>query len=284
MDGTRRRILSLLPSIIGLLLIFTLAPCPLPLVPASSALASDWQLGLTVSVPYPGGEGGKARQTLTAGARSTALDGFDNTWDTVIYNNGSALLAYFYHPEFATDDQQLARDIRLDSYPKQWDFYLSSDQDGQPVTLARSLPQPSMGACVGVSLSLTDVTAGGPVDLTQPSYLYTNNASTTRHFQLTATQAVQNPPAAPVNLFSPRTGTTAVLLSWRPNSGGVTGYRVYRKDPGAAQYHQLTVTPTAVTKYLDQGLSPGSYSYEVTAVTADCESGPSAALAVTVGP
>jgi hypothetical protein len=75
-----------------------------------------------------------------------------------------------------------------------------------------------------------------------------------------------------------------VLLAWRANSGGVTGYRVYRKDPAATQYHQLTVTPTPAAKYLDQGLSPGSYSYEVTAVTADCESGPSSALTVSVGP
>ena len=272
----------LLGKVMVFFLFFALTPHPLPLTPC--VFASDWQLGLTISVPYPGGEGGKATQVLTAGARSTALDGFDNVWDTVIYNNGTALVAYFYHPEFATDDQYLARDVRLDSYPKQWDFYVGSDQDGQPIALTPNLPQPSMGSCVGAALSLTDVTAGGAVDLTQPAYLYTNNASTTRHFQLTATQTTQSPPDPPFNLFSPRTGTTVVLLAWKAASGGVTGFRVYRKDPGATQYHQLTVAPMPTAKYLDQGLSPGGYSYEVTAVTADCESGPSGALAVSVGP
>jgi len=284
MGGTRRGILSLIPLIMGLFLLVTLAPCPLPLAPASSALAADWQLGITVTVPYSGGEGGKASQALAGGARSTALDGFDNAWDTVMFNNGTVLVAYFYHPGFATDQQFLARDFRADTYPQQWDVYVSSDQDGQPITLIRSLPQPSMGSCVEVALSLTDVTAGSPVDLTQAAYVYTNNAATPRQFELTATGVAVSPPEAPINLFSPRKGTTGVLLAWGTNDVGVKGYRVYRKDPGATQYHQLTVTPATAAKYLDQGLIPGSYSYEVTAVTDDCESGPSNALTVSIGP
>ncbi len=251
----------------------------------SAVLASDWQLGLTISVPFVDGEGGKATQVLTSGARLTALDGYDNTWDTVTLNSSTAMVAYFYHPEFAPDLQLLARDFRFDSYPQQWDFYVSSDQNGQPVTMALSSPYPALGSCLGMTLSLMDVTAGTPVDLTQSAYVYTNNAAVTRHFQLTATQTVETPPSAPANLFSPRTGTTSVLLAWTGSLPANGGYYVYRKDPDTAAYHRVTTTLLSVAKYLDSGLLPGSYSYLVTtATTTGCESGPSNGVTVTVGP
>jgi hypothetical protein len=272
-------------SFILSLAIFLLASGLWPLVPVSSALSADWQWSVNISVPYVTAEGGKASQTVTAGARLTALDQFDNTWDTVAV--GSTILSsYFYHPEYAPADQFLARDFRFDSYPKQWDLFVASDQDGQPITLAWSLPPTSMGSCLGLTLSLTDATTGAPVDLTQPTYLYTNNAAVTRHFVLNATQVITTPPSAPLSLFSPRTGTASVLLAWSGvTDPSVVGYHVYRKDPGATEYRRVTATPTPVAKYLDTGLNPGAYSYLVTAVTSTgCESSPSNALSVTVGP
>ena len=270
---------------VAVFLFFTFSPCPLPLAPFPSAHAADWQLSINISVPYTMGEGGEATQRVTAGTRLTALDAFDNTWDTIAL--GSTILsAYAYHPEYAPAYELLARDFRFDRYPQQWDFYIVSNQDGQPVTLAWSLPATSMGACLGMTLTLTDVTAGTTVDLTQPTYGYTNSAGVMRQFQLDATQVVETPPLPPLNLFSPRTGTTSVLMAWAGvNSPSVVGYHVYRKAAGETAYQRLTTTSSTVAKYLDSGLSPASYSYLVTALTATgCESGPSNELTVSVGP
>jgi hypothetical protein len=263
--------------------LFALTPSALSLAP--DVLAADWQWSVNISVPYASAEGGKASQMVTAGARLTALDQFDNTWDTVAV--GSTILSsYFYHPEYAPADQSLARDFRFDGYPKQWDLFVASDQDGQPVTLTWNLPPTAMGSCLGLTFNLTDAATQAPVDLTQPAYLYTNSAAATRHFVLSVAEVFDTPPQAPVNLFSPRTGTTSVLLAWGGvNDPSVTGYHVYRKDPGAAEYHRLTVTPAPAAKYLDNGVNPGVNSYLVTAVTsAGCESSPSNALTVTIGP
>lgn len=264
--------------VISLLVSFT--PYPLPLTP--DVHAADWQLSINISVPYASGEGDKATQVITAGMRLTALDAYENTWDTVAM--GSTILsAYAYHPEYAPAYQFLARDYRSDSYPKQWDAYVSSDQDGQPITMAWSLPATTMNACLGITVSMTDVTAGTAIDLMQPTYVYTNNAGAPRQFQLTASQVVETPPLAPVNLFSPRTGTTSVLLAWT-GTAGISGYHIYRKDPGSIEYRRWTVAPAPTAKYVDSDVNPGSYSYLVTAVTATgCESGPSNELTVKVG-
>ncbi|MEW6325711.1 MAG: fibronectin type III domain-containing protein [Nitrospirota bacterium] len=246
-------------------------------------------MSIKISVPCEppscvGGEGGKAAQVVTAGARLTALDAYDNTWDTMALGS-SILSAYADHPDYAPGHRFLARDYRFDSYPKQWDMYVISDQDGQPVTLALTAPQTTSGACLGISLNLTDVTAGAPVDLLQPTYMYTNSAGVPRQFRLTASQVVETPPSSPANLFSPRVGTTSVLLAWTGvNGASVVGYHVYRKDPGSSEYRRRTVAPAPAGKYIDGDVNPGSYSYLVTAVTSTgCESGPSNGLAVFVG-
>lgn len=260
-------------------------PLPFTLYPLPFALSADWDLGFTITVPFASGEGGNATQKVTAGARLTALDGFDNTWDTVMAMGGTTLTAYMYHPEYAADFQLLARDFRFDSYPKQWDFYVNSDQDGQPVTIAWTLPPAQTGTCLGIALALTDVTGGGAaVDLVQPSYQYTNSLGVPRHFQLTATQTVEAPPFAPSDLYSPRVGSASVLLSWTGSGGALAGYHVYRKDPGALEYQRRTGAPVAVVKYLDADVAPGTYSYLITAVSATgCESGPSNEFEVKVG-
>jgi hypothetical protein len=266
----------------------------LPLAPR--VYAAEWQMDINVSVPYTLGEGGKASQVVAVGTRVTALDGFDNTWDTVAL--GSALLsAYAYHPELSPDHQTLARDFRSDSYPKQWDIYIiSSDgydgggnpvtMDGQPVTLSWNLPTISAGVCVGIAFTLTDVTAGVTVDLLQPSYTYTNVSGTPRQFQFSTEQVVESPPPSPVNLYSPRVGSASVLLAWTGVGGSTAaGYHVYRRDPGSTQYTRLTPSPVTVQKYIDSDVPPGSYAYLVTTVTSTgCESSPSNMLAVTVSP
>lgn len=261
----------------------SLALGPWPMVPVVHA--ADWEIKLVASLPYASAEGGRATQSVTAGMRQAAQDGFDNVSDTRAL--GSAIVsAYAYHPELAADQRFLAQDIRADHYPQSWTLYVSSNQDGQPVTVNWVLPAVTPGDCRGVTLSLTDVTAGSTVDLLQGSYVYTNHAATPRRFTLTATSSVQSAPPAPLNLFSPRTGSTSVLLAWSEvPDASVVGYQVYRKDPGATGYVRRTTSPLTNVKYSDSGLVPGDYAYVVTAATAaGCESAQSNALAVAIRP
>ena len=148
------------------------------------------------------------------------------------------------------------------------------------------LPTTSAGTCLGMELTLTDVTAGTPVDLLQGSYQYTNSAGVPRQFQLDSIQIIETPPAPPSALFSPRTGTSSVLLAWNAvGDPAIIGSHVYRKVAGSTAYQRLTTTPTTTTKFVDNNVTAGSYSYLVTSVTAGgCESGPSNVIDITVGP
>jgi hypothetical protein len=270
-------------TLLFLLIMLVAVSCPLS--PVSPAYAADWELTLSASLPYPSAEGGRAAQSLTVGVRATAQDGFDNASDTK--SLGGAIVSISAdHPNFSPGHQLLARDLRADHYPQSWAFAVSSNQDGRPITLSWTLPAGQPGSCQGMSLSLTDVTAGATVNLLQPSYIYTNTAATPRRFMVTATQAAQSPPPAPVNLFGPLHGSASIHLAWSGvNKSSVVGYHVYRRDPGTANAVRRTAAPVPSPKYLDSDLVPGGYAYFVTAVTATgCESPLSDALAVTVKP
>jgi hypothetical protein len=248
--------------------------------------AADWEMRLSASMPYTSAEGGRATQSVTVGAGKAAKDAFDNASDTKAIN-GFVMTAFVYHPEFAPNDQFLARDIRANHYPQTWMIDIASNQDGQPVTLSWTLPPGRPGGCQDVTLSLTDASTGVTVDLLGPSYQYSNVAATPRRFTLTASQATQNIPGPPMNLRIPRQHirSTAPSLIWnRVNDPSVVGYQLYRKDPGATGYVRRTVSPLTSPKYLDSDQAPGGYSYYVTAVTsAGCESSPSNTIDVTVG-
>jgi hypothetical protein len=264
-------------------IVMAAASCLLSPVPA--VYAADWEMRLSASLPYLSAEGGRAAQSVTAGARATAQDAFDNASDTKALGN-AVVSVYAYHPEFAPERQFLARDIRADHYPQSWTIVVSSNQNGQPITLSWTLPHGRPGSCLGVSLNLTDATTGATVDLLQPSYVYTNTVATPRRFTVTATQAAQDPPPAPLNLFGPNTGSKSVQLAWSGvNTSSVVGYYVYRKDPGTTGAMRRTSSPVPSPTYLDSDLVPGGYVYFVTAVTATgCESPPSATLTATVKP
>jgi len=266
-------------------LFIILATASGPLSHVSPVYAADWELTLSASLPYPSAEGGRAAQSLTIGARATAQDGFDNASDTKALG-GAIVSIYADHPNFTPGRQYLARDLRADHYPQSWAFVVSSNQNGQPVTLRWTMPAGQPGSCQGVSLSLTDETAGSTVSLLQPPYVYTNSVARPRRFTVMATQAAQSPPPAPVNLFRPRHQSTSVQLAWSEvKKSSVVGYHVYRKDPGTTNAVRRTATPVHSPKYLDSSLVPGGYAYFVTAVTASgCESPLSAALTVTVTP
>jgi len=246
--------------------------------------AADWEMRLSASLPYTSAEGGRATQSVIVGAGKAAKDAFDNASDTKAIS-GSVMTAYVDHPEFELKNRFLSRDIRADHYPQAWTIDVASNQDGQPVTLSWTLPPGRPGSCQGVALSLTDGSTGVTVDLLGPSYHYTNVAATPRRFTLTATQMTQTIPGSPANLRSHhRIRSTASRLVWgKVNDSVVVGYHLYRKDPGATGFLRRTVSPLASHNYLDNSLSPGDYSYYVTAVTsAGCESEPSNTIAVTI--
>jgi len=164
------------------------------------------------------------------------------------------------------------------------DAGLSAVSVDAEVAMGWTLPQTAMGACLGLALTMTDVTTGLPVNLLLGSYTYLNSVSGPRHFQFTASQVVETPPQQPGNLFSPRVGTTSVLLAWTKAVGTVAGYHVYRKAPGAAGYTRRTVAPVTTPKYIDTDAPPGTYSYLVTTTSSTgCESSPSNELVVKVG-
>ncbi|HUJ79292.1 MAG TPA: fibronectin type III domain-containing protein [Nitrospiria bacterium] len=252
---------------------------------ASFAYSADWEMRLSASLPYTTAEGGRATQSVTVGANSAAQDAFDNVSDTKALGIG-VVTAYAYHPELASGDQFLARDIRADHYPQTWTINVASNQDGRPVTLTWTLPAGKPGNCQSVRLSLTDASTGATVDLLRPPYSYTNASAAPHRFILTASQATQTPPETPLNLHGPRTGAEAIQLNWsRVRDPSVVGYQLYRMNPGATGFVRRTAVPLSSTSVTDTGLVPGSYAYFVTAVTsAGCESGPSNTLAVTIGP
>jgi hypothetical protein len=269
--------------LLGCVIVLAAAYCFLFPVPA--VYAADWQMRVSASLPFLSAEGGRAAQSVTIGTRATAQDTFDNASDTKAL--GSAVVAvYAYHPEYAPEHQVLARDIRADHYPQSWALVVSSNQNGQPITLGWTLPPSQPGSCLGVSLNLTDETTGATVDLLQPSYVYTNTVATPRKFTVTATQTVQSPPPAPLNFFSPHSDSTSVRLSWSGvKKSLIVGYNVYRKDPGTMSAVRRTASPIPSPTYLDNGLVPGAYVYFVTAVTATgCESPPTTTVTATVTP
>ncbi|MCC7354728.1 MAG: VCBS repeat-containing protein [Anaerolineae bacterium] len=64
-------------------------------------------------------------------------------------------------------------------------------------------------------------------------------------------------------------GPHSVSLSWSvANASGITGYKVYRRGPGEANYTLLTGSPIGSTSYHDSNLADGSlYVYVIGAVT-----------------
>ncbi len=79
------------------------------------------------------------------------------------------------------------------------------------------------------------------------------------------------PPTAPTNLVSTAISNSQINLSWTASTDnvGVTGYLVYRENPGSSSFVQVGTTNGSTTTYSDSGLAAGStYSYEVQATDA----------------
>jgi chitodextrinase len=87
-------------------------------------------------------------------------------------------------------------------------------------------------------------------------------------------------PLPPSGVNANASGDT-ITVSWSA-VGGATGYGVYRKGPGDADY--VSRGTTTATNYVDAGLAPGTYDYVVTTLDsgAGFESGYSSVASATV--
>ena len=84
----------------------------------------------------------------------------------------------------------------------------------------------------------------------------------------TATTQAAQPPTAPTNLTASAVSSSQIGLSWTASTANapITGYLVYRENPGSTTFVQVGTTNGGTTSYTDSGLTTGStYSYEVQA-------------------
>jgi fibronectin type 3 domain-containing protein len=115
----------------------------------------------------------------------------------------------------------------------------------------------------GTTTSYTDTgLAAGPYSYTVRAVDAATNLSDPSN-TATATVPDTTKPTAPGNLHASG-GTGQVALDWRASSDdvGVTGYRIFRGT------QQIDAVSGTTTSYTDQGLSPGTYGYQVKAVDA----------------
>lgn len=94
--------------------------------------SAAWQLTIDVSTPDPNSNTGADTIRLTIGTDQTATDSYGNKFDTV------ALLrrpveTYMVHPEYATEQQRLWRNIRSDELSKEGTIEGNSPREGNTI-------------------------------------------------------------------------------------------------------------------------------------------------------
>ena len=100
-----------------------------------------WQLTLDVSTPDPNSDTGIASNKLIIGTEPNATDTYDNTFDTVVLLKGP-VQAYILHPEYATEQQKLWRDLRSDALPKEWTIEINSPEEGNTINIKWGINAP----------------------------------------------------------------------------------------------------------------------------------------------
>src|SRR3972149_2792592 len=103
--------------------------------------SAAWQLNLDVSTQDPNSDTGTATNNLTIGTEQSATDAYDNTFDTVALLKGP-IEAYMVHPEYASEQQRLWRDIRSDALPKEWTIEVNSPVEGNTINIKWELIAP----------------------------------------------------------------------------------------------------------------------------------------------
>ncbi len=160
-----------------------------------SVHAADWELPLTVSIPYTGAEGEVAKTTLILGANPSATDGFDNVWDTPGFLE-NVLRAYFLHEDYSPPHQRLWRDVRSNRLPQEWDLWVLPAQAGASVTFNWSSADLS-NLPSSLRFRLVDLDSGSQEldmrSVTTYSYVHADQ-TTAHHFRIRVDEPVVTPP------------------------------------------------------------------------------------------
>jgi hypothetical protein len=257
----------------SLLLIFVLAM----VFSHAPAQAVDWRDYYTWEAVIFHDDGSEQAK-LKIGASGRATDGYDGIYEVDAYTSGS-LRPYFYHPEWGRGGisggtDYYWSDIRSESLPQTWDYYVQDSSTGRNVTLTWDLSHLEPQGCSVVELALTDTANGQTVVLTEAQeYVYYNSTTSPHSFRVVATEGAGPKMAAPSGLRS-NPGGGQIVLHWDADAG-VSGYRVYRDGV-------LLNADTLVTDDDGDGTAafgdssaggPSTYTYTVTSVSElGCES------------
>ena len=141
--------------------------------------SAAWQITLDVSTTDPNADSGLATNRLTAGTDQTATDAYDNKFDTVALLRGP-LQAYIVHPEYATEQQKLWRDLRSNTLPKEWSIEVNSPGEGNTVMIKWGINAPD-----NLSFTLIDQDNNQEIGIRESSeYSYNSTSNSMKIFLL----------------------------------------------------------------------------------------------------
>ncbi|OHE55269.1 MAG: hypothetical protein A2Z47_11065 [Thermodesulfovibrio sp. RBG_19FT_COMBO_42_12] len=141
--------------------------------------SAAWQITLDVSTTDPNADSGLATNRLTAGTDQTATDAYDNKFDTVALLRGP-LQAYIVHPEYATEQQKLWRDLRSNTLPKEWSIEVNSPGEGNTVMIKWGINAPD-----NLSFTLIDQDNNQEIGIRESSeYSYNSISNSKKIFLL----------------------------------------------------------------------------------------------------
>ena len=141
--------------------------------------SSAWQLTLDISTPDPNSDTGTATNRLVLGTDPTATDAYDNKFDTIALLKGP-IQAYIPHPEYASEQQKLWRDIRTDSLPKEWTIEVNAPVEGNTINIKWGINAPD-----NVDFTLTDQDNNQKIRIRSSSeYSYSSTSNSRKTFLL----------------------------------------------------------------------------------------------------
>ena len=141
--------------------------------------SAAWQITLDVSTTDPNADSGLATNRLTVGTDQTATEAYDNKFETVALVRGP-LPAYIAHPEYATEQQKLWRDLRSNTLPKEWSIEVNSPGEGNTVMIKWGINAPD-----NLSFTLIDQDNNQEIGIRESSeYSYNSISNSKKIFLL----------------------------------------------------------------------------------------------------
>lgn len=161
------------------LLLAAIAPLIVLVAGTQAAAGLVWRADITASVLADS-------NTLILGQAKDATDGFENAYESRAILSGY-LMAYFYYPEWGVDTAYFWSDIKRETLPKQWQFYVASQYTNRDITLRWSLGD----VPETLNLYLVDETSGDIIDMKSASaYSYFNTSTAERRFTVEASGSI----------------------------------------------------------------------------------------------